>query len=231
LSALCTDRSTPDENVSGRGGQAVEAVIFDLGGVLLDWNPRHLYRKVFADAADMEEFLRRICTPAWHDGHDRGESTADSCAVLAEAHPEYADEIWAWSQRGEEMVAGAFDETVAILADLAGDGVPCYALSNMEAETFPLRYDRYPFFALFDGIVISGVEGMAKPDREIFELVLRRFGLRAGSSLFIDDNAENIEAATALGMPTVHFESPDGLRRSLRALGLLREGPEGAGAA
>jgi 2-haloacid dehalogenase len=175
----------------------------------------------------MEEFLGRICTPAWHDAHDRGESTADSCALLAGIHPEYADEIWAWSHRSEEMVAGAFDETVAILTDLTRDGVPCYVLSNMEAETFPLRYERYPFFTLFDGIVISGLEGMAKPDREIFELLLGRFGLRAGSTLFIDDKVGNIEAASALGMPAALFESSDGLRRSLRALGLLPGGPEG----
>ncbi len=125
-------------------GSPIEAVVFDLGGVLLDWNPRHLYRTVFADEADMEDFLSRVCTPVWHDGHDRGENTADSCAILVATHPEYADEIWAWSRRGEEMVAGAFDDTVAILTDLTGAGVPCYVLSNMEAETFPLRYQRYP---------------------------------------------------------------------------------------
>jgi 2-haloacid dehalogenase len=209
---------------------SIEAVVFDLGGVLLDWNPRHLYRKVFADEAVMEDFLSRVCTPAWHDGHDRGESTADSCSLLAATHPQYADEIWAWLSRGEEMVAGAFDDTVAIVRDLTRAAVPCYVLSNMEAETFPLRYERYPFFTLFDGIVISGVEGMAKPDREIFELVLGRFGLRAESTLFIDDNAANIEAASALGMPTVHFESAAGLRRSLRGFGLLPGGPAGGGA-
>jgi 2-haloacid dehalogenase len=178
----------------------------------------------------MEEFLGQICTPAWHDAHDRGESTAESCAHLAESHPEFADEIWAWSNRSEEMVPGAFDETVAILSDLTADGVACYVLSNMEAETFPLRFERFPFFALFDGIVISGAEGMAKPDREIFELLLGRFDLTAGSTLFIDDNVGNIQAASALGMPTVHFESADALRRSLRAFGLLSGGSQGGGA-
>jgi 2-haloacid dehalogenase len=207
-----------------------DAVVFDVGGVLLDWNPRHLYRKVFEDDTEaMETFLAAVCTPAWHDAHDRGLSTAESCAALAQVYPEQADEIWAWATRSEEMVAGAFDDTVAIVRQLTDQGVACYVLSNMEAETFPLRYERYPFFALFDGIVISGVEGVAKPDREIFELLLRRFGLTAASTLFIDDKVGNVEAASALGMPVVHFESAAGLRRSLRGFGLLPGGPEGGG--
>jgi 2-haloacid dehalogenase len=203
----------------------VEAVIFDIGGVLLDWSPRHLYGKVFEDEQTMEHFLGQICTAQWHDAHDRGESTSDSCARLAEANPRYAEEIWAWATRGEEMVAGQFDDTVAILTDLTEAGVPCYALSNMEAETFPLRFDRYPFFKLFDGVVISGLEGMAKPDSEIFELLLERFGLDATTTLFIDDNVGNLAPAAALGMATVRFESSEGLRDSLRAMGL----PPGVG--
>jgi len=209
---------------------AIEAVVFDIGGVLLDWNPRHLYRKVFPDdAVAMERFLGRICTPQWHEAHDRGESTADSCALLAEAHPEHADAIWAWSMRGEEMVAGAFEENVQVLRDLTGAGVACYALSNMEAETFPVRAERYAFFGLFDGIVISGFEGVAKPDRQIFERLVDRFGLRAGATAFIDDNVGNLQPASALGMSTVHYRSPEGLRRSLGALGLLDPDPGKAG--
>jgi 2-haloacid dehalogenase len=202
-------------------GSTIEAVVFDIGGVLLDWNPRHLYRKVFDDQDAMELFLDRICTLEWHDPHDRGESTAESCARLADAHPEYADEIWAWATRSEEMVAGAIPETVEILTDLSRAGVACYALSNMEAETFPLRAERFAFFGLFDGMVISGLEGMAKPDPEIFELLLDRFGLVPATTLFVDDNAGNLPPASALGMATAHFESPEGLRRSLRAVGLL----------
>jgi 2-haloacid dehalogenase len=173
----------------------------------------------------MERFLSQVCTPEWHGPHDRGESTAESCALLAEAHPEHASEIWAWMTRGEEMVAGAFEDTVAILTDLADAGIPCYALSNMEAETFPLRFERFAFFGLFDGIVISGLERVAKPDREIFELLLDRFGLDAGTTLFIDDNIGNLAAASALGLATVHYRSSEGLRRSLCALDLLPGGP------
>jgi len=217
--------------VSRSDRPTVTAVVFDIGGVLLDWDPRHLYRKVFEDEAAMERFLGQICTPEWHEPHDRGESTAASCALLAEAHPEHAAEIWAWMTRGEEMVAGAFADTVAILTELADAGVAVYALSNMEAETFPLRFERFAFFGLFDGIVISGCEGVAKPDREIFELLLERFGLDAGTTVFIDDNIENLAAASALGLATVHHESSDGLRRSLRALGVLPGGPEDAAGA
>jgi 2-haloacid dehalogenase len=129
------------------------------------------------------------------------------------------------------MVAGQFDDTVAILTDLTQAGVPCYALSNMEAETFPLRFDRYPFFRLFDGVVISGLEGMAKPDSEIFELLLDRFGLNATTTLFIDDNVGNLDPAAALGMATVRFESSEGLKDSLGAVGLLPGVAEPGGAA
>jgi 2-haloacid dehalogenase len=205
--------------------RAIEAVVFDIGGVLLDWNPRHLYRKVFADAEVMESFLGRICTDEWHAPHDRGASTADSCARLAASHPEHADEIWAWMTRGEEMIAGAFEETVQILTDLTHAGVACYALSNMEAETFPLRFERFAFFGLFDGIVISGIEGVAKPDLEIFELLLDRFALDARTTLYIDDTVDNLPPASALGMATVHYESPDSLRSTLRTWGLPAGGP------
>ena len=207
-------------------GAAIEAVIFDIGGVLLDWNPRHLYRKVFdGDDVAMERFLARVCSPAWHDPHDRGASTAPSCALLAREHPEHADAIWAWLTRGEEMVAGAFAETVEILTELTRSGTACYALSNMEAETFPLRLERFEFFGLFAGIVISGLEGVAKPDRRIFEILIERFGLDTRATLFIDDNEANLRPASALGMATVHYRSAEGLRRSLRSVGLLPGGP------
>lgn len=199
-------------------------MVFDIGGVLLDWDPRHLYRKVFDDEDAMEQFLGRICTPEWHAPHDRGARTADSCARLAEAHPEHADEIWAWLQRGEEMVAGPIQENVEILAELRRAEVACFALSNMEAETFPLRRARFAFFDLFDGIVISGLEGMAKPDPAIFELLLRRFGLEGGATVFVDDNAENVAAASALGMRSVLYESSDALRRALGEMDLLPDG-------
>jgi 2-haloacid dehalogenase len=204
---------------------AIEAVVFDIGGVLVDWNPRHLYRQVFDDEEAMERFLDRICTSEWHDAHDRGASMVESCARLADAHPDHASEIRAWANRSEEMIGGVFEDTIEILRELTGAGIACYALSNMEAETFPLRFERFPFFGLFDGIVISGLEGMAKPDPEIFELLLDRFGLVPEATVFIDDNIGNLRPASDLGLATVHFESPEGLRRSLGTLGLALGAP------
>jgi len=196
-------------------------VVFDIGGVLLDWDPRHLYRKVFDDEDTMERFLATVCTAQWHDPHDRGESTEQSCAALARSHPHYAEQIWAWHRRSEEMVAGPIEPTVAILAELSAAAVPCYALTNMEVETFPRRAARYGFFALFEGVVVSGFEKMAKPDPEIFELLVRRFGLARAATLFIDDNPANLDTAAACGLVTHHYDGPVGLRRHLEEAGLL----------
>jgi 2-haloacid dehalogenase len=197
-------------------------VVFDLGGVLLDWNPRHLYRTLFAEEAEMERFLAEVCTPTWHAAHDRGASTAASCAELASRHPEFSELIWAWSKRSEEMVGGVDAGSVEILREVKETGLPCYALTNMEAETYPPRFERYPFLGWFDGTVVSGQEGMAKPDRAIFLRLLDRFGLTSGTTLLIDDTAENLEAASALGMQTILFRSSRQLRTQLEVAGVLR---------
>jgi 2-haloacid dehalogenase len=197
------------------------AVVFDLGGVLLDWNPRHLYRKLFDDEAEMERFLREVCTLEWHHAHDLGVPPEETCPPLAAAHPEHAERIWAWTQRTEEMVSGPIEETVEILRELRAAGVPCYALTNMETWTYPGRRERYPFLTWFDGTVVSGFEGIAKPDPRIFELLLDRFGLTAARTLLIDDSRANVEAARGVGMQAIEFESPAALRHSLEDAGLL----------
>ena len=161
----------------------VAAVVFDLGGVLLDWDPRHLYRKLFADEDEMVWFLAEVCSPAWHAPHDRGVSTAASCADLASRHPELAEPIWAWSSRSEEMIGGVDAGSVEILRAVKESGLPCYAFTNMEAETYPVRLDRYPFLGWFDGTVVSGWEGMAKPDPVIFRLTARPFRSDRGRPL------------------------------------------------
>ena len=202
-------------------GADVDAVVFDLGGVLIDWNPRHLYRQLFDDEAAMEEFLATICTLEWHVAHDLGQSTAESCAALALEHPEHAAMIRAWADRTEDMVGGAIDETVEILAELRAAGVRCYALSNMEPETFPVRMERFDFLRWFDGHVISGIEGVVKPDPEIFRRLLQRFDLEPARTLFIDDSPVNVEAAKHLGIKAIHYESPAQLRAEIEGLGLL----------
>ena len=198
----------------------IDAVVFDIGGVLLDWDPRHLYRKLFDDPAEMNHFLDRICTPRWHLSHDLGADIESSCRLLAARHPGQADLIMAWWRRGEEMIAGQIDGTVTILADLKAAGIRCYALSNMEADRFAVRRHRYPFFELFDGWVISGIEGVAKPDPAIFDLLLTRYGLSPERTAFIDDSMRNVRAAASIGLVSIQFSSPDRLRHDLRDLGL-----------
>ena len=197
------------------------AVVFDLGGVLLDWNPRYLYRKLFDDEEAMERFLAEVCTLEWHHAHDLGIPPEQTTAPLIAAHPEQAEMIWAWTQRTEEMLAGPIEESVEILRSLREAGVRCYALTNMERWTYPLRCERYPFLTWFDGTVVSGFEGVAKPDPRIFELLLDRFGLTAASTVLIDDSPLNVQAAREVGMQAVEFESPATLRRWLEDAGLL----------
>jgi 2-haloacid dehalogenase len=199
----------------------VEAVVFDVGGVFLDWDPRHLYRKLFADETEMERFLAEICSPAWHAPHDRGVSTAASCAELASRHPHFSELIWAWSIRSEEMIGGVDAGSVEVLRAVRETGMPCYALTNMEAETYPLRLKRFPFLGWFDGTVVSGREGVAKPEPAAFTRLLDRFGLKPRMTLMIDDAKENLEVASELGIQTALFLSSRQLRMDLEAAGIL----------
>lgn len=198
----------------------IKACVFDIGGVLLDWDPRHLYRKVIADPDQMATFLGGICTPCWHLAHDLGADTELSCRELASAHPSFAEEIMAWSRRSEEMIAGQIDEAVDVLAELSASGLRCVALSNMEADKFVLRQSRYPFFRHFDGCVISGIEGVAKPDRRIFEMLLSRYDLEPAATVFIDDTSANVAVARDLGLVAIHYSAAGQLRGDLSRLGL-----------
>ena len=197
------------------------AVVFDLGGVLLDWNPRHLYRKLFDDEAEMDRFLSEVCTMEWHHAHDLGVPPEQTVPPLVAAHPEYAEMIHAWPERSEEMLAGPIEESVEILRSLKQAGVPVYALTNMETWTYPGRRERYDFLGWFDGTLVSGFEGVAKPDRRVFELLFARFGLSPEATLFIDDSPKNVAAARAAGMQAIEFDSPAQLRQDLEQAGLL----------
>src|ERR1700722_13899310 len=169
----------------------------------------------------MEWFLEKICSPAWHAPHDRGVSTAASCAELASTYPQFSDLIWAWSTRSEEMIGGVDAGSVEILRAVKESGVPCYALTNMEAETYPLRLERFPFLGWFDGTVVSGREGVAKPEPAIFKRLLERFRLNPRTTLMIDDTKENLEAASELGIQTALFRSSGQLRAELETAGVL----------
>ena len=201
-------------------GPTVTTAVFDIGGVLLDWNPRHLYRKLIAEPAEMAEFLAQVCSPLWHLAHDLGADTEESCRELAARHPGQADLIMAWSRRSEEMVTGQIDEAVEVLADVRAAGLPCLALSNMEPDKFLLRRDKYAFFGMLDGCVISGIEGVAKPDREIFEIMLNRYDLDPAATVFIDDTAANITSAREVGIHGIEYTTAGQLRRDLRELGV-----------
>jgi 2-haloacid dehalogenase len=199
----------------------VDAVVFDIGGVLLDWDPRYLYRKLFEDEAEMERFLAEVCTMDWHHQHDLGIPFAESCAALAARHPDQAELIHAWGERSEEMEGGEIEATVAILRELREAGVPVYALTNMEQETYPRRRQRYAFMGWFTGTIASYQEGVAKPDPEIFHRLLDRFQLDPRRTLLIDDSAANVRTAASLGFRTIRFQSPEALRTDLHELGLL----------
>lgn len=199
----------------------IEAIVFDLGGVFLDWNPRHLYRKLISDPTERERFLIEICSPEWHREQDRGRSIEVACRELAARHPNHARLIMAWWERNEEMVAGVVDDSVSILRELRRAGIPCFALSNMEPESFEVRRTRYGFMSEFCGFVISGEEGVTKPDPAIFQCLIDRFGLEPSRTLFIDDLRSNVEAARRLGFEAEQFTSPDALGRSLVDRGVL----------
>jgi 2-haloacid dehalogenase len=196
-------------------------VIFDLGGVLIDWNPRYLYRKLVQDEALIEDFLDRVCTRAWNELQDAGRPVAEATAQLAAEHPEHADLIAAYYGRFDEMMRGAFEDTVAVLDELDRRGVPLYALSNFSAETFLHARRRFAFLARFRDIVLSGQEGLVKPDPRFYRLLLDRHRLDPAEAVFVDDWPHNVAAAEALGMTALLFRGGDELRRELEALGLL----------
>jgi 2-haloacid dehalogenase len=196
--------------------------VFDLGGVLLDWDPRHLYRKLFAgDEAAMEDFLASVCTTEWNKRQDAGRSFADAVRELLPLHGDKIELIEAFGKRFGEMVAGPIEGAVEILSELKSRGAPLYAITNWSAETFPPQLARFPFLSWFDGIVVSGFEGVIKPDPRIFHVLFDRYGVAPQSAVFIDDVAENAAAAATLGIHGIHFHSPAQLRLELLAVGLL----------
>ena len=204
----------------GVATRRVDAVVFDLGGVLIEWDPRNLYRKLFGDDATMEAFLTEVCTPAWNARQDAGRPWPEATASLAGEHPEFRELILAYDERWEEMLGGSFPGTVAILDELHRAAVPCYALSNWSSAKFAVARGRYPFLEWFAGIVISGDEGIAKPDPAIFRILLERFALSPAATVFVDDLDANVDVATRLGMIAVAFRDARRLRRDLRRLGL-----------
>lgn len=197
-------------------------VIFDLGGVLIDWDPRHLYRRLFeGDLIAMERFLSEVCTPDWNKHQDAGRPFTEAEAALIAQFPEQAEMIRAWRRGFQEMIPGALEDVVEILTALRDKGTPLYALSNWSAETFVEMPARFPFLTWFRDIVVSGQERVIKPDPQIYRILLERNGISPEEAVFIDDSRPNAAAAEALGLRGLAFTSAARLRADLAKLGLL----------
>lgn len=197
------------------------AILFDLGGVLIDWNPRYVYRALFPVEADMEHFLDTVCSSEWNRAIDAGMPFAEAIRQRQQELPAWAELIGLWHTRWADMLGGANAGTVAVLQELKERGLKVCALTNWSAETFPIARERFAFLAWFTRIVVSGEVGLAKPDPAIFKLALTQCGLIAGETVFIDDVALNVETARALGMDAILFQTPDQLRVDLATRGLL----------
>lgn len=198
----------------------IETVVFDIGGVLLDWQPRLLYDQLLDDPAELDWFLAEVCTHEWNLTLDAGRSFDEACAELAARHPDHAHLVHAW-RRQDEMIAGEIGGVVDLVAALAAAGVPRYLLTNMPADVFAARLERYEVLRRFDGAVVSGEEGVLKPSREIFEILLSRFDLDPATTLFIDDAEANVAGARAVGLHAHHFTDAARLAAELRDRGLI----------
>jgi 2-haloacid dehalogenase len=195
----------------------IENIIFDFGGVLVDWDPRHLYKKHFKDENEMEYFLKNICTDVWNLEQDKGRSLREGTVLLQNKFPEFHSMIQLYYDQWETMLKSEIPETVSLLYELKKK-YKIYGLTNWSAETISIAYDRFPFFKEFDGIVVSGQEKMIKPNKEIYYLLLNRYNLKAENTVFIDDNINNIRAAEEIGFLGIHFKSPNQLESKLSSI-------------
>ena len=202
---------------------SIKTIIFDLGNVLIDWNPEYVYLDIFnGDREKMAWFFSEICTMDWNENQDAGYPLAQATEDRVKLFPQYEEWIRMYYGRWEEMLGGAIEETVPILKKLIDD--PKYkviALTNWSAETFPVALERFDFLHWFEGIVVSGTEKMRKPFAEIYTLTLNRYQLQAEECFFIDDNAKNIAGAKAFGIQTHHFKEASLLEKELQERGIL----------
>jgi 2-haloacid dehalogenase len=197
-------------------------VIFDIGGVLIDWNPKHLYSKLLPDDAAVDAFLAEIGFHDWNTRLDAGGLWDDAIAATVARHPHHKELIEAAHLRWHEMLPGHIPGTVAILERLSGQGVPLYAITNYSSEKWVETRARFPFFEHFRDIVVSADEKMMKPDPAIYHLCLQRNGLEAEACVFIDDVARNVAAAKSVGIDAILFESPEKLSADLTTRGILK---------
>ncbi|MBL7815955.1 MAG: HAD family phosphatase [Saprospiraceae bacterium] len=200
----------------------INTIIFDLGGVLIDWNPEYLFKKLIPDDNRRSYFLQNVCTHDWNVEHDAGRPIAEGTALKIAEFPDWETEIRAYYDRWTEMLGGVFDGTIALLRGLVDN--PDYrvlALTNWSAETFPIAFARYDFLHWFDGIVVSGEEKTRKPFRDIYEILLSRYEVNPAQAVFIDDAIANVRGAEALGIHAIQFQSAEQLQQDLKSLGVI----------
>ena len=198
----------------------IDTIIFDLGGVLIDWNPKYVYRNVFdGDEEKVDWFLNNICTSEWNVAHDAGRSLKEGTDILVNQYPEYESWIRIYYNRWPDMLGGPISDSVDILQQLKqSNAYNLYALTNWSAETFPVALDRFDFLGYFQGIVVSGAEKTRKPFQKIYEITLTRYNITPERAVFIDDNFDNVQAAKESGINGIHYKSAAQLLNELRAM-------------
>lgn len=197
-----------------------DTVVFDVGNVLVEWDPRRLYRTLIPDEAERERFLTQVCSPAWNDLQDRGRPLREAAETLQAEFPQHAELIRAYYGQWSQMLGPEIAGTVELVDELRGGGVAVYGLTNFSAETFPIARARCPVLGRLHGVVVSGEVGLAKPDPEFFQVLVERFAVRPAASVFVDDNAGHVAAARRLGFDGIVFTDPARLRDELARRGL-----------
>lgn len=200
----------------------IDTVIFDLGGVLIDWNPEYVFREVFEDHTEMRYFLTEVCSPEWNEQQDAGRTLQEATEILVAQFPDYEHQIRTYYNRWQDMLGGAISNSVEILRGLHQKQTHrLYALTNWSHETFPVALELFDFLHLFEGILVSGEEKLLKPDRRIYELLMSRYGIDGRRALFIDDNPKNVKGAQEAGLNAIRFESPEQLALELKNFKIL----------
>lgn len=197
----------------------IKYIVFDFGGVLIDWNPRYFYKNVFKDESELDFFLNEVCNHSWNEKQDAGRSFKDGIADLVIKHPQYSKEIEMFYTNWIDMIGGDIKENTSLIDELWQEYL-LFGLTNWSAETFPLIYDKYPFFEKLDGIIVSGEEKLIKPDPEIYKRLLQKCEIEAKYALFIDDNEANIKTAHDMGFHTIHLKQEVNLREEMKKKGI-----------
>ena len=200
--------------------RTIDVVVFDIGGVLLDWSPTYLYADLIPDEGQRTHFLTKVATPAWNHQQDEGRPWAEAVAELTSLHPEHAEWIEAYDTGWLKMVKGVFEDTAAVLTEIRALGLPTYALTNFSGEKWEIAKDAFPILTQFDGEVVSGIEQTVKPDEKIYRILIDRFDLDPARTFYTDDMAYNVDGARAVGLDAEVFTGAADLRTQLRARGL-----------